>query len=219
VLVGAGEVTETESSTVTLLRGRAMDWRLPKDHYVKSARVLFVSDQVKAEPHLNAMPYCMRVEAVHTVPGVFQDSTADVIAQSGVHNPLPVPLIVALLSLPDLLFGSSELRAARHAHIRRHCLTRKEVLESLFVVATSMNSFSVLAFLLKRLDLVWTTQQPRAPDVDVSLLLEIGQLETSKHGKTIVVWVIVMPLIPVGVYKQDVVWELVVVINDVARRL
>jgi hypothetical protein len=152
----------------------------------------------------------------HTVPRVLQDSSTDAVAQLCVHDPAPVPLIVALLSLADFLLGGSKLRTAAHTHIARHLFAGEEVLEGLLVVATSMHSFPVLAFLVQGLDLAGASKQPCAPDVDISLLLEIWYLEMSKHGQTIVVGVIIVPLVAIWVNKEHVVRELVVMIDDVA---
>jgi hypothetical protein len=90
------------------------------------------------------------------------------------------------------------------------------VLEGLFVVTTGMHSFSVLPLLLQRLDLAGASQHPSTPDIDVALLLEVRNLEMAKHGNTIVIGVVVVPLVAVRVNEEDVVRKIIVVVDDVA---
>jgi hypothetical protein len=80
-----------------------------------------------------------------------------------------------------------------------------------------MHSFAVLTLLLQRLDLAGAAQRPSTPDIDVSFLLEVGNLKVSQHGEAIIVGVVVVPLVAVRVDEENVVRELVVVVDDVAE--
>jgi hypothetical protein len=116
------------------------------------------------------------------VPRVLKDSSTDTVAELRVHDPVPVVLIVGLLSLADFLLGGSELRAAAHSYIAGHLFARKKVLEGLLVVSASMHRFPMLALFVQRLDFTGATEQPRAPDVNIALLFKIWYLEMPKHG-------------------------------------
>jgi hypothetical protein len=151
-----------------------------------------------------------------TVPRIFQYTSTDVVAQACLHDPLPIPLILALLAFPDLLLGSSKLRTAADAHSARDLLARKKKLERLFVVSARMYGFSMLALFYQRLDLVGTPQRPRAANVDVSFTLEVWDLEMAQHRQAVIIGVVVVPLIAIRVDKEDVVREGCVVINDIA---
>lgn len=93
---------------------------------------------------------------------------------------------------------------------------REKLLKRIFVVATSMYSFSVLAFLFQRVDFTRTPKGPRTSNVDVSFLLKIWELEMAQHGHAVIVWIVVVPLIAVRMDEEDVVGESVVVVYDVA---
>lgn len=152
------------------------------------------------------------------VPGVLHDSSTDTIPQFRVHNPFPIPNILTLRSLPNLLFRSSKLRTTTHAYIPRNFNPGKQMHESLFVVSTRMYSFSVFSLFSKRFDLIRTSKHPSASYVHVAFFLEVGKLEMSKHGKAVVIRVVVMPLVAVGVNEEDVVGQIVVVVYYVTFR-
>jgi hypothetical protein len=82
-----------------------------------------------------------------------------------------------------------------------------------------MHGFSVLTLLLKRLDLAGAAQGPSTPDVDIPFLLEVGNLEVSQHGETIVIGIVVVPLVAVRMDEENVVRKIVVVVDDVADGL
>jgi hypothetical protein len=46
----------------------------------------------------------------------------------------------------------------------------------------------------KWMNLHRTPEDPGAPEINVSLLLEVGELEMAEHGDTIIVGVVVVPL-------------------------
>lgn len=92
------------------------------------------------------------------------------------------------------------------------------MLERLFVVSACVHRLSMLAFFFQRLNFSGTPKHPGAADVDVALGFEVGQLEAAEHGEAVVVWVVVVPLVAVGVDEEDVVGEGVVVVDYVAGR-
>jgi hypothetical protein len=68
----------------------------------------------------------------------------------------------------------------------------------------------------ERVDFAWATEKPDAADVHVALFLEVRELEVAEHRDTIVVRVVVVPLISLGVDKENGVGEVIVVVDYVA---
>lgn len=90
------------------------------------------------------------------------------------------------------------------------------MLKGLLIVSTGMYSLPVFACFFKRLNLVWAAEGPCAADVNVAFLLEVRQLEVAEHRNAVVVRVIVVPLVAIRMYEEDIVGKRVVVVDYVA---
>jgi hypothetical protein len=68
----------------------------------------------------------------------------------------------------------------------------------------------------ERVDLARAAEKPGAADVHVALFLEVWELEVAEHRDAIVVRVVVVPLVSLGVDKEDGFREIIVIVDDIA---
>lgn len=152
------------------------------------------------------------------MPREFQYPSTSAIVQRRFQQPLSVPHIIALGPALYSVAGDSELRTTAHTNDFWHRQVWKQFLECLLVnvLCHGMRVIAV-GFVLDGANFSRAANDPDASQVDVSVLLEIWKLEITKRWYGIVVWVVIMPGKARCVHEDDVVWKMVVVINDVCQ--
>jgi hypothetical protein len=108
------------------------------------------------------------------VPRILKHAPTDAVIKLSLDQPVSVSHIVLSLALSDLFLGRRELGTAADADSAWNFPLRKEHFKGFLVVSSSVNSLSVFALLLQRLDLVGTPKGPCATDINIAFLLEIG---------------------------------------------
>ena len=153
-----------------------------------------------------------------TVPRVFKNSTAEVIAKSRYYQPLAESHILGAGTLADSLATDGKLGTACNTDFLGHFETGEEFLESGLVDVAGVNGLALLGrgFVLNGSDLSRAAKDPDTSQVGVADLLEIVETKVLEERKSIVVGVIVVPLEALGVVEDDVPGQGVVSVNDVA---
>lgn len=67
-----------------------------------------------------------------------------------------------------------------------------------------------------RTDFDGASENPRAAQIHVALLLEVGDLEIAEHADAVVVGVVVVPLVLLGVDKEEGFGEAIVVVDNIS---
>lgn len=82
-----------------------------------------------------------------------------------------------------------------------------EVLSRMYVVAMRI---------AQGVDLARAAECPDAPQIDISLVLEVWDLEVAQHGDAVIVWIVVMPLEALRVNEEHDIGEVLVIIDEVS---
>ena len=147
------------------------------------------------------------------MPGVFHDPPTQLIRQLRLNQPFPKPYVFIPRPFEDLPPRCPKLGATRDAHLLRDLSAREQLHEPGLEVITRMNVFAVVRRV--RADLDWTAQNPGTAEIHIATLLEVRNLKAPYHWHTVVVGVVVVPLVALGVDKENIVGEVVIIINYV----
>lgn len=107
----------------------------------------------------------------------------------------------------------AKLRTTRRTNRLWHLNPREELHERVFEILAGVYVLAVR--IGQRMDLLWTPQDPGTAQVNVTLLLEVWELEIAQHWHAIVVGVVVVPLVSLGMDEEDRVGEVVIIVDDV----
>lgn len=128
----------------------------------------------------------------HTMPRVLHNPPTEIILKWRLRQPFPEPHIVTLGPFADLPVRDSKLRAARYANLVWYVNPREQLHEAVLEILPRMHIVTV--GIRVRVDLRRTSESPCTAQIDIALLLEIRHLETTEHGDSVVVGIVVVPL-------------------------
>ncbi len=155
------------------------------------------------------------------MPSIFKHTAADGILHLGRQQPLAEADVVVAGPRAHRLARDAKLGAAGHAHLGGQRDAGEEVGKGLGVDVLGVGDAVGVGRGLgvgERADLDGAAEDPGAAQIDVPLLLEVGDAEALEQLQGVVVGVVVVPLEALGVVEEDVGGEGVVAIDDVPGR-
>lgn len=155
------------------------------------------------------------------MPPIFKHAAADGIGQVRCQQPLAEADIVLAGPRAHRLARDAKLGAAGHAHLGGQRDAGEEVGKGPGVDVLGVGDAVGVGHGLGVGDgtnLDGAAEDPGAAQVDVALLLEVGDAEALEQLQGVVVGVVVVPLEALGVVEEDVGGEGVVAIDDVSGK-
>ena len=148
------------------------------------------------------------------VPGILEDPAGGVVLDVRADEPVAHVLVFVECSGLDGISGGSELGAAVVRDGFWNSGAWKQLLEGACEVAHPVVE---ALFEFGWAEALGTADGPVAAEVHVALHLQMVEAKPAEHSEPIVFRVVIVPLEAVGVGEDHVVWETVVVIDDIGE--